>query len=767
MGVWGTKFGKWSIVIVSLCLAIVGGQTQSARDTENGLLAVTAQLQKSAASQNVHIVEVDADSIATIHQFPWPREHYAALVRQLDAAGARSIVFDIEFSTPSAFEGDVAFAEAMAQANASIVMPTFSQSASEQSERQLDTLPIPAFRESTTLASASVKPDADARLRRMFYGTITDGTPRPSLSAQIAGARGAVGTHFPIDFSIDPSTIPRHSFTDIENGNFDSSAIAGKDVLVGATAIQLGDRYGVPIHGVIPGVTIHALAAETLIAGGLNEQGWIPLLLGSILFALLVIGAKSYRRLTLTIVGGFLTLFVVQAVAYHGAATILEIVPALIILTITGTAQIIRIARAELRAKSQIDGESSLPNAFAFARTGKANAQFVGTAFIKDFDSIQTVLGKDKSGSFIRRLAERLQSSAGISTIFRADARILAWTHSDLQALTEQFTAIEKALRKPIDITGRRIDVSLAFGVATDGDLAAASRAAGQAAKTGKVWHAHEDAEATLIEQRISLMGELDEAITSGQIAVHYQPKLRLSTNQIESVEALVRWQHPTRGNLSPDTFIPLAEETNRIELLTLFVLQQTIKDLREWSDNDVAISAAVNISATLISSESFVTAAERTLCETGVPRDRLIFEITESATMHNPDLAARNLMRFRDLGVEVSMDDYGTGQSTLSYLQLLPLTELKIDRTFVQNAHVEKSDALLVRSTIQLAHSLGLRVVGEGVEEEECLAFRREVECDYAQGYFVSKPLKTDELVPLVKSRDPAQKDTTIAEAR
>lgn len=746
-------FTKWSTLIASFCIAIVCAQTNLVRDAENAILAVTAQLIKSEASQQVHIVEIDAKSIAAIDQFPWPREHYAAMVRQLNEAGARSIVFDIEFSTPSAFEGDAEFADAIAQSNALIVMPTFSQPASEKSGRQIDTLPIPAFRESTVLASASVRTGDDARLRRMVYGTVTDGIPRPSLSAQIAGARAAVDTSFPINFSINPYTIPRHSFTDIATGDFDRSSIAGKDILVGATAIQLGDRYGVPIHGVIPGVTIHALAAETLIAGELSEEGFFPLLLAAMLVSMIVVSAKTHRRLVLYAASGILFLILSQGLAYHGAALIIDAVPALVVLAIVAAAQGIQITRAELRKRSRIDRESLLPNAFAFAQSEKVERKFVGTALLKDFDSIQAVVGSGNGGLVVRRLAERLRMSANIDLIFRADARILAWSNSDLSSLTEQFKAIEKALHKPVEVAGKRIDVSLSFGIAANGNLAASSLAAAQALNNGDRYHAHKDAEVHLIGQRVSLMGEMDEAISNRQIEVHYQPKLHLSTNRIESVEALVRWHHPVRGYLSPDAFIPLAEENNRIEALTLFVLSQTISDLRNWCDDNVMLSAAVNISATLISSESFVAAAERLLRETGVPRDRLIFEITESATMHSPELAVRNLKRFRDLGVQVSMDDYGTGQSTLSYLKLLPLTELKIDRAFVQNAHVEKSDALLVRSTIQLAHSLDLKVVGEGVETAECLDFLRQAECDYAQGYFVSKPVAADMLPQLFET--------------
>jgi EAL domain-containing protein (putative c-di-GMP-specific phosphodiesterase class I) len=281
--------------------------------------------------------------------------------------------------------------------------------------------------------------------------------------------------------------------------------------------------------------------------------------------------------------------------------------------------------------------------------------------------------------------------------------------------------------------------------------LDAASRAASHAADEGRLWHAHEDAEAAIIEQRVSLMGELEEAIDERQVKLVYQPKLKLSTNRIESVEALMRWEHPTRGFMRPDLFIPLAEETGRIDRLTLFAIESAIGQLREWCEQDLVISVAVNISANLIASERFVSAAEYLLGEMRVPHERLIFEITESAAMSDPELAAANLERFCKLGVLISIDDYGTGQSTLSYLQKVPLKELKIDRAFVQHAHENRSDGLMVRSTIELAHSLGLRVVCEGIEDEACLDFLRENGCDYAQGYFISRPVDAGALTPML----------------
>lgn len=747
---------SWFMLLVSLCVAVAGAQLDWVQAAENEQLAGVTQLSKKDASGQIHIVEVDADSIASLRQWPWPRDHHARLIEELDKAGARSVVFDIDFSSHSSPAEDQAFADAIAAADLSVALPTFAQAASENSDRRLDALPIAILRENASLASASVLPDADARVRRMVYGTVTEGTPRPSMSAYLAGSAGEVDSSFAIDFSIDPQSIPRHSFIAVENGEFDKAAIAGKDVLVGATAIELGDRYGVPSYGVIPGVTIQALAAETLLAGGLNEQGWMPLVLLSLVLALAITFAWTYAQVALRTVAALVTVLAVEIIAYHYAMTVLAVVPAAILIVSTATAQTLRIARSQLRDRALLDSETGLPNALAFAARTHDPEDFVIAAYIKEFDSIQAVLGKEQTGKFIERLIDRMSATLAIQEPFRADTRMLAWVYSgDYQVLVDAFEEISEELKKPLKIGAARIDAGVAFGIAHGGELAAATRAASFAAQEGKLWHAHEDAETAIIEQRVTLMGELDEAIGAGQLKVVYQPKLRLETDRIESVEALVRWEHPERGYMRPDLFIPLAEETNRIEPLTLFVLKQTIRDLSEWCKQGAVASAAVNISAKLITSEHFINAAEQILTETQVPRDRLIFEVTESATMRDPDLAAANLNRFRKLGVLVSMDDYGTGQSTLSYLQKLPLTELKIDRAFVQNAHRDRSDALLVRSTIQLAHSLGLRVVCEGVEEEACLEFLREAGCDYAQGYLISKPVAPAEIVSQLARAD------------
>lgn len=299
----------------------------------------------------------------------------------------------------------------------------------------------------------------------------------------------------------------------------------------------------------------------------------------------------------------------------------------------------------------------------------------------------------------------------------------------------------------PVEVRGRRVDVALVFGYAQGGAhepeqiVANSALAAARARAAGGTWHMHQVDDEEEITRELSLLSELDDAIAREQIEVFYQPKLDIASGRISSVEALVRWHHPIHGFMSPDLFIPLAEQNDRIAPLTLHVLKRAIVDRRVWQTAGYDVGAAVNVSAKLLDSKAFITDLRRLIRDDGVEPERLTFEVTESAAMRDPEAAAAALHSFKAMGVAISMDDYGTGQSTLSYLRQLPLDELKIDRSFVQQAHRNQADAVLVRSTVQLAHELGLKVVAEGVEEPECLAYLRSIGCDLAQGYLISRP--------------------------
>lgn len=721
-------------------------------------------LRLQSASGDLHIVEIDARSIATIDHWPWPRGQFAHLVDRLRTAGAASITFDVDFSSPSAPVQDAAFAAALARAGGKVVLPTFSQRAGSGAGGWTDSLPIAPLRAHAALAAVTVQPDADGFVRRMPLGTVTDGLPRPSLSAMVAGVNGSADTDFPIDFAIDPLSIPRHSFVDIRDGRFDPALIRGKAVVIGATAVELGDRYAVPNHGVIPGVVIQGLAAETLRHGIPRESGWqLPLLL-TLGLSLLILHARSRLRLAATLITApalliGATLFVDGLLHWT-----FPLAPALVMIAATGAGALMMRAAAAAHRQRLHDAETGLPNRHALLDALQSySGEGVLAAHIADFEKLAAGLGAATTGELVKRVRDRVALVSQGSTVYRVEDRVLAWRCYDKADLEQRVATLRTLMLSPIDVAGRRVDVTIAIGFTeeagggrSDRVIAHATLAAARALASGSGWHAHHSEDDEAIDRELSLLGELDEAIESGEIQVIYQPKLDLVENRIASVEALVRWQHPVRGLLRPDLFIPLAERNDRIAGLTLHVLDRTIADLRSWRAQGHLITGAINISAKLLNSAEFIAALRGLVESSGIEPAWLTFEITESAAMNDPESAAAALRYFREMGIAISMDDYGTGQSTLSYLKRLPLNELKIDRSFVQFAHQNRGDGVLVRSTINLAHELGLKVVAEGVEDQACLDFLRTIGCDMVQGYLISRAVPAAELPALLHRRCP-----------
>lgn len=752
---WQRAAGTLALVVVVLVAAIAG----SFRPAERQLNELTFALLERPASGQVHVVEMDAASMAAIGSWPWPRDHYARLVSELDAAGVRSISFDVDMSGASDPAKDQALADAIAAASAPVVLPTFAQQAGFQRDRQLDTLPIAPLRDHATLASVSVAPDRDGFVRNMPLGTITGNTARPSIAAFVAGRAGVAEQTFPIDYAIDPATIPRHSFVAIERGRFQPEELRGKDVIIGATAVEMGDRYPVPHHGIMPGVIIQAVAAETLGAAVPSYGGWVLLLGLATMIAVLISAAQRRLAVVQRLAVGVLLVAALWLSARIIGAVWYDVVPAISLMAAAALLQIAILSHKIRAQQRRIDAESGLPNRIALdVRTHDTGDRYVIAAQIDDFDGLKLAVGGDHAGELLRRLVERLTVAASAATIYRMDDRTLVWrTPLEISELEPMMAGLRAIMRSPFEVAGRRLGVSLTFGVAANDTPAAASNAAhaaAQAKRTGKPWRLHSVGEGEAAAQQFSLLGELDDALREKQITAFYQPKVNLATGRIDAVEALVRWHHPQRGMLPPDCFIPLIEEAGRIDDLTLEVLALAIEDMRRWCDRGLVIGVAVNISAGLLASDSFASKALALVARAGVPAHRLTFEVTESAQFEDTDKAIAILTSFRAAGINISMDDYGTGQSTLNYLKLLPVTELKIDRSFVQHAHIDRGDAMLVRSTVQLAHELGITVVAEGIEDAACLAFLKSISCDYAQGYHISRPLPADDLAALVSQR-------------
>jgi EAL domain-containing protein (putative c-di-GMP-specific phosphodiesterase class I) len=262
--------------------------------------------------------------------------------------------------------------------------------------------------------------------------------------------------------------------------------------------------------------------------------------------------------------------------------------------------------------------------------------------------------------------------------------------------------------------------------------------------------------------RRLSLAGSLRSAIADGEIILYFQPKADLRSGRIVGVEALARWQHPELGLIGPIEFVPIAEQTGLIGPLTSHVLDEALRQVRTWADEGLELSVAVNLSARSFLDTQLAVEIPRLLSRHAVEARLLELEITESMLMTDPARAEATLTRLSQIGLTLSVDDFGTGYSSLANLKRLPVDVIKIDKSFVMEMAVDASDAAIVRSTIDLAHNLGLRVVAEGVESEDAWRHLEALGCDYAQGYFLSRPLPAEACTRLIRERGTAREAQT-----
>jgi diguanylate cyclase (GGDEF)-like protein len=302
-----------------------------------------------------------------------------------------------------------------------------------------------------------------------------------------------------------------------------------------------------------------------------------------------------------------------------------------------------------------------------------------------------------------------------------------------------------------MDIDGVLLNVEASVGVAVtdafgEGDIDELLRHADIAMYTAKrarsglaVYEADQD---TSTRERLNLLGEMRQALLRDEFVLHYQPKLTLSDNQLVGVEALARWQHPTRGLIAPGEFIPVAESTGLIVPFTLYVLRKALEQVAQWQDNGTPLTVAVNLSPRCLAEIDLPSQIFDLLAAYGVAPSLLELEITENTLAHDPERALATLTELHDAGITISIDDFGTGYSSMSYLKRLPVSELKVDRSFVMGMLTNLDDGILVRSVVDLGHNLGLIVVAEGVEDQATLDALAAVGCDVAQGYHLGRPM-------------------------
>jgi diguanylate cyclase (GGDEF)-like protein len=302
-----------------------------------------------------------------------------------------------------------------------------------------------------------------------------------------------------------------------------------------------------------------------------------------------------------------------------------------------------------------------------------------------------------------------------------------------------------------MDIDGVLLNVEASVGIAVthefgDGDIDTLLQQADIAMYTAKRarsgFAVYEADQATSTRERLNLLGEMRQALLRDEFVLHYQPKMTLPDNKLIGVEALARWNHPTRGLLGPGEFIPVAESTGLIVPFTLHVMRMALEQVAQWQDGGTPLTVAVNLSPRCLAEADLTEQILGMLAAYGVAPHLLELEITENTLAHDPDRALATLTELHDAGIMISIDDFGTGYSSMSYLKRLPVSELKVDRSFVMGMLSNLDDGILVRSVVDLGHNLGLIVVAEGVEDQETLEALAAVGCDVAQGYHLARPM-------------------------
>ena len=377
------------------------------------------------------------------------------------------------------------------------------------------------------------------------------------------------------------------------------------------------------------------------------------------------------------------------------------------------------------------------------------------------FADVNDALGHRAGDAVLRAVAERLMKAAGRGEhVARVggDAFALACDASSAEAVVAR---VEAALEPAVAVAGLAIEVRAVAGIArapADGGetLLRQADVALRAAKADRShWLAYDPAMSVDAADRLAIAPGLRRAISAGELVLHHQPKLDLHTGAIAGVEALVRWRRPGHGLLPPDAFIELAERTGLIRPLTLWVLRAAVADQAAWARAGLTIPVAVNLSARALHTSVVdeVAALQQRAAATG----GLELEVTESAAMEDPAHGLDVLERLAGLGVVLSVDDFGTGHSSLAYLERLPVTSLKIDRSFVIGLEGDTASHTIVSTTVELGHRLGLRVVAEGVEDGETLERLRELGCDVAQGFGIAAPMPADALPSWVRRQESA----------
>lgn len=599
----------------------------------------------------------------------------------------------------------------------------------------------------------------------------------------LAGVPTGDARPFTIDYGIDVARLDIVSFDDVLNNRFDPNLIAGRSILIGATALELGDLLSTPHSPAMPGVLVHALGYESLMqdrALTSPSRPWM-VFLGLVV---LLLGEVAGRKLRLSrlfaacialVPAVIAASFLLQAILPVSPNTSVVLFALVWGFGLAAWREFTRRKRelaeqqaAHLNYMARHDSETGMPNRRAMLETldavrpaaGQGSLLIVALG-IERYGELRGAIGYANAIDLIPIVAAGLRGAGLDGEFYHLDASVIGTVipFEDEDAAQSRISNLNALVQQTVVVAGQSIDIDLRAGVivAMDASMGAepmlerAALSLDHARQTGRHVVCWGDAEFEDPQLKLALLTEISVGLTRGEFHLLYQPKMCTRTNTILGVEALMRWSHPKFGPISPDHFILVAEETGAIDDLTVWAVKQAISDQVAMRSAGIDVSVAVNMSARSLSDLNFCQRVIGMVVRSGAA---IKIEITETAIIQNSELAIRSVNAFREAGIMLAIDDYGAGQSSIAYLKRLPAHELKLDRCMIVDVKDSQRDRMILKSTFDLAHALNMRVVCEGVEDAETFAALAALGCDAIQGYFIGRPMVLDEFVSFWRAR-------------
>lgn len=721
-----------------------------------------------APSGEVVLVEIDSKSLREIDTWPWPRSVHAELLERLMDMGADEVAFDVDFSSSSSEEQDEQLQRALEYAGGYAYLAAFEQVSGITGTIER-AVPIERFSHYADPVIVNVILDRWG-LARAFPVVAVSGEPRiPALAVTLGRPRTELPTTPLIDFSIDLRQIDRISISDILEGGVAEDRISGKRIVVGASAVELQDLFNTPRFGIIPGPMVQIAATETVIAGRILSDPGLPPLLG-LLFVLGLISLLLRARFGAVAVGGLVIasslmmevgafyLFKGQGMVLHTAAFQIGL-PLIVALAAAEEAlkwlHQRQVMQKRLEFLARFDEVSGARSRYGFVEklagdVDNGQPMLVLVTRIKRLDHIRGALGHVIADATLKEINLRLDKIAPgyVGRIGDESFAIAALTRNVSQDLGRLREEISFALSEPFEVEDRLVHIDL--------EMAGASVAEGGSNADDLLTRAelslgHTDHDAdwgiTLYDPRfaeqLSRRRQLDLdmrlALDADGLRLAFQPQVDMRTKELIGVEALIRWEHPELGRVSPFELIELAEETGFILEIGRWALFEACRLTAPWNWEG---RVAVNVSPAQIELGDVAGDVRAALVEHDLSPHQLEIEVTESAQAAEHQRISQTLKAVRRAGVTVALDDFGTGYSSLSYLNAFPFDMIKIDQSFVRGIHSDTDKRAIVESIILMAKRLGKKVLVEGIETEKDHQLLSRLGCDYGQGYLYGRPV-------------------------